>query len=209
MGYFRAGFTEIVGVDIKPQPRYPFTFELGDALAFVEKHGHEFDVIHASPPCQRYARISRVHGRQNDHPDLLGPTRDLLIRTGKPYVIENVSDAEMPNAFILCGSMFGLGAQCQDGKWRHLKRHRKFESSETWLTLSCQCDGQPIGVYGHGGPLRAPRNRGYMGAMRERQEAMGIEWMRNAELSQAIPPAYTEWIGRQLLAHAGEAGDAR
>lgn len=200
MGYHRAGF-EVVCVDHKPQKHYPFAFHFADAFAFAEKHGHEFDVIHASPPCQRYARISYVHGTKDNHPDFLPQTRSMLQQSGKAYILENVNDAEMPEAFVLCGSLFCLGALCADGQWKQLRRHRKFESTITVLTSNCQHDGEPIGVYGQGGPQRAKRNRGYMGSFAERKVAMGIDWMTNAELSQAIPPAYTEWIGLQLMRH--------
>jgi DNA (cytosine-5)-methyltransferase 1 len=106
MGYYRAGYTEIVGVDIHPQKRYPFTFVQGDALEYLAAHGHEFDLIHASPPCQAYSRARMLQG--NDHPDLVGPTRELLIASGKPYIIENVVGAPLINPIRLTGTMFGL-----------------------------------------------------------------------------------------------------
>lgn len=200
MGYRRAGF-EVIGVDIKPQKNYPFEFRQADALEYCRDHGHEFNVIHASPPCQRYARIGCVHGVRENHPDLVDPTRETLNSTGLPWVMENVPDAKLKNAIILCGSMFGLGSVGElDGIYRQLRRHRLFESNILLLSPECNHDGEPIGVYGRGGPQRATRNRGYMGGTRERIEAMGIDWMSRDELSQAIPPAYTEYIGRQLMA---------
>lgn len=196
MGYARAGF-EVVGVDIKPQPRYPFEFIQANAMTFPLEG---FDAIHASPPCQRYARIGAVHGVRENHPDLVGPVRDRLIAAGVPWVIENVPDSRIPGA-VLCGSAFGLGAVgVLDGIPRQLRRHRLFETSFATMVPACQHRGEPVGVYGNGGPQRATRNRGYMGGTRERMEAMGIDWMEKKELSQAIPPAYTEFIGKQLLA---------
>lgn len=195
MGYHRAGF-EVVGVDINPQPRYPFEFHQADAMTYPLEG---FDVIHASPPCQRYARIGCVHGVRGNHPDLIDPTRDRLVSAGVPWVIENVPDAKIPG-LILCGSHFGLGAiGVLDGIWRQLRRHRLFETSIFMLQPSCCHIGEPIGVYGRGGPQRATRNRGYMGGRKEREAAMGIDWMNTAELSQAIPPAYTEWIGKRIM----------
>jgi DNA (cytosine-5)-methyltransferase 1 len=191
MGYHRAGFTEIVGVDIKPQPRYPFTFVLGDALEYVKAHGHEFDAIHASPPCQAYVRSGMV-AKDGRHPDLLASTRDALRGV---WAIENVPGAPMRGDVMLCGSMFGLP----------VRRHRYFELSVpvTALALSCNHNGAITGVYGH------PHGRG--GAWRNGKRPMlpsdastwsrglGIDWMRPLELAAAIPPAYTEFIGKQLL----------
>jgi len=203
MGYHRAGF-EVVGVDIAPQPRYPFEFHQADALEYCTAHGHEFDAIHASPPCQHYSRISVVHGVADDHPDLVAATRAALIATGKPYVIENVVGAPLLTPFQLCGSMFSLAADCHDGVKRQLRRHRLFESTLFALTPSCSHAGEPIGVYGHGGGQfktvwNGGMNRGYMGSFAERKQAMQIDWMDRGELAQAIPPAYTKWIGEHLL----------
>jgi DNA (cytosine-5)-methyltransferase 1 len=113
-----AGF-DVVGVDLFDQPRYPFEFHQGDAVAFLREHGHEFDAVHASPPCQRFSKAQRI--MKNDHPDLIGPTREVLLELGVPYVIENVEDArpELIDPVTLCGASFGL----------HTYRHRLFESS--------------------------------------------------------------------------------
>ena len=208
MGYHRAGF-EVVGVDINPQPRYPFEFIQSDALKFLNNHltlerhnlaiQERFDVIHASPPCQRYARIGAVHGVRGNHPDLIDATRALLIESGYAWVIENVPDSKIPGV-TLCGSMFGLKATgALDGIERQLRRHRLFESNVPLLVPRCQHRGEPIGVYGNGGPQRDSRNRGYMGGKKERLDAMGITWMDVRELSNAIPPAYTEFIGAALM----------
>lgn len=200
MGYHRAGF-EVVGVDINPQPRYPFEFHQGDALEFLASGEAEgFDAIHASPPCEHYARIGCVHGVRGNHPDLIDATRAALIATGLPWVIENVPDAKIPAAVILCGSHFGLGAVGElDGVRRQLRRHRLFEASFAMLSHPCTHRGEPVGVYGNGGPQRANRNRGYMGSRQERRDAMGIDWMDNNEIRKAIPPAYTQFIGEQLM----------
>ena len=119
MGYSRAGF-EVVGVDHEPQPRYPFEFHCDDAFAFMEKHGHEFDVIHASPPCQAFTDLKDMHNAKN-HADLLTPMRTALQAMGKPYVIENVEGAPMRNFITLCGGAFALGTDTAE-----LRRHRRF-----------------------------------------------------------------------------------
>lgn len=201
MGYSRAGF-EVVGVDQRSMPRYPFEFVQGDALEYLSAHGHEFDAIHASPPCQAYSALRSLHP-ENEYPDLLAATRRLLIASGRPWVVENVPGAPM-SGVTLCGSMFGLGAVCRDGAFHQLRRHRFFESSAFILAPLCQHDGRPVGVYGNGGGSEGraylPGINGYTGNAKERREAMGIDWMNRGELSQAIPPAYTEFIGRQLMA---------
>ena len=196
VGYNRAGF-DVVGVDIAPQPHYPYEFHQGDAIAFLAEHGHEFDAIHASPPCQAYTALRTLSDRK--HPELVEPVRDLLRAWGGPYVIENVPGAPLLNPLTLCGASFGLGAMCRDGIWRPLRRHRLFESNVWMMGGGCACSGQqPIGVYGHGGG--GSMLRGYKGTVAESRTALGCEWMTRREVSQAIPPAYTEWIGRQLLA---------
>jgi DNA (cytosine-5)-methyltransferase 1 len=210
MGYHRAGFA-VTGVDIKPQKNYPFTFIQGDALDYLREHGHEFDVIHASPPCQAFTAL-RTMPNAKAHDDLLTPTRELLIALGKPYVIENVPGAPMSDYLILCGTMFGLGV---DGS--QLRRHRHFETNPPiYMRPLCNHRDGVVGVYGGGGPDKRRRRpatvlvTGNAGGFskrdgvqqfstEERREAMGIDWMTGSELSQAIPPAYTEYLGRQLL----------
>jgi DNA (cytosine-5)-methyltransferase 1 len=220
-GYHRAGFTEIVGVDIKPQPRYPFEILEGNALWMLESlvgKGsicptdstrywlEDFDAIHASPPCQAYSRLKAIHRfGTSDHKTLIDPTRKLLVSSGLPWVIENVPGSNLENAIVLCGSMFGLGAVC-DGIFHQLRRHREFETSFFFLmSLRCRHMGRPVGVYGNGGPHRRIKDRpginGFTGNAGERRAAMGIDWMDRYECSQAVPPAYTEFIGRQLIAH--------
>ena len=194
-GYQMAGF-HVTGVDIKTQPRYVGdAFVQGDAIAFIREHGHEFSVIHASPPCQRYSRASKQSGTGHLHPDLIAPTRAALLKTGRPYVIENVADARnvLSASLLLCGAMFpGLRTY----------RHRLFESSVLLMSpphpphmlttprSNVYVEGQFMTVYGHVSPVEKAR------------EVMGIDWpMTQAEVVEAIPPAYTRWIGRQLIEH--------
>jgi DNA (cytosine-5)-methyltransferase 1 len=202
VGYARAGF-EVVGVDIKPQPRYPFEFHQADALTFPLDG---FDVIHASPPCQAYSVLRRANPGA-EYPELVEPIRARLQESRKPYVIENVPGAPLKFSLLLCGSMFGLGSGA-----RYLQRHRLFETSHLILAPgSCHHVGEAIGVYGGAdgsiyirklikkSPGPYVRRGGYQGLKTECAEAMDIDWMTRTELTQAIPPAYTEWIGRQLL----------
>lgn len=188
MGYYRAGFADIVGIDIKPQPRYPFAFVLGDALEYVEAHGHELDAIHASPPCQAYSKARNLQG--NDHPDLVAPVRELLKAMGKPYVIENVQGAPLVNPVMLVGSMFGLRTM----------RPRLFECSfDVPFVLA------PPPQAKHAKMGRPPKDGeyvhvvGHMSDVPYCREAMDIDWMTQGELAQAIPPAYTKFIGQYLM----------
>ena len=196
MGYSRAGF-EVVGVDIKPQPHYPFEFHQADALTYPLDG---FDAYHASPPCQAFSTIAKQNRAMRPgvyhHPNLIPQTRERLLSTGKPYVIENVKTPELINPIKLTGSAFGL----------NVKRDRYFESS-LFLFSTPQSDWQQprfrsldrrrngtlasvVGVHGH---------INYAGEGEIRANAMGIDWMLDAELTQAIPPAYTEYIGKYLM----------
>lgn len=206
-GYHRAGL-EVVGVDINPQPRYPFEHHVADALEYVTEHGHEFDVIHASPPCQAFSATKSLH--TNTHPDLISPTRAALKGTGKPYVIENVPGSPLENPLVLCGTMFDLQANDVDGAPLKLRRHRLFESN-MFLYPPGTCDHNPAvltaSVYGAGGGW-TPEHRdgesrrgGYVPATSVCQELLGVDWMNKHEMSQVIPPAYTEWVGQQILHH--------
>jgi DNA (cytosine-5)-methyltransferase 1 len=205
VGYARAGF-EVHAVDIEPHVRHPevASFIVADAMEILAGRGAvdllAFDAVHASPPCQSETTLRHVHGRP--HPNLLGPTLDALrALPGVPWIVENVeSSKQMPDALMLCGAAFGLGATCRDGVYRPLKRHRLFSSSRWLMGHGCACSGREVvGVYGNGGG--GPQTRGYRGLRREMAEAMGIDWMGVGDLSQAIPPAYTEFIGGQLLEH--------
>jgi DNA (cytosine-5)-methyltransferase 1 len=188
MGYHRAGF-DMVGVDIEPQPHYPFPFWQADALEFLADLTGHFDAVHASPPCQRYIRSGNVD--REKHPDLLGPTRELLIRTGLPWVLENVPGAPMEAHALLCGSMFGLA----------VKRHRWFEANIPLLpwTPPCRHDEPITGVYGHAHGKNGAAKGMLPSDLATWSREMGIDWMTAEEIVDAIPPAYTEWIGAQFL----------
>lgn len=196
MGYHRAGF-DVLGVDIKPRPSYPFPFVQADALQFLASANlSSVAAIHASPPCQAYSAMRLMWNARQDHPDLLAPTRAALQAAGKPWVIENVPGAPMAPMFQMCGSAFGLGT----GDFE-LRRHRWFETSGWWeMSPPCQHRKPVIGIYGdHGRDRRRVNNLGRYFTMDERKEAMGIGWMGRDELDQAIPPAYTEYIGNSLM----------
>jgi DNA (cytosine-5)-methyltransferase 1 len=190
-GYHLAGFDEITGVDIKPQPRYPFEFIQADALEYLAEHGQEFDMIHASPPCQRFSNAT-PNSHKEGHPDLIKPVRKLLRRIGKPYVIENVTGARrhLKTPVMLCGSMFGL----------NVYRHRWFEIWPPVLLLSppCRHDFTPVYITGSTGWGGCDFSR-KDASIDQKREAMGILWMTTDEIDQAIPPAYTKFIGSKLL----------
>lgn len=209
MGYHQAGF-DVVGVDIRPQPRYPFEFIQGDALA-ADVRG--FEAIHASPPCQAHTAMRTMHNAL-PHVDLVPQARALLIASGLPWVMENVVGAPLVSPITLCGTMFGLGIDDAD-----LLRHRLFEMSDP-PALVPQCAhgkratigiygghirnrkrARTIGVYGEGArDSRRKFDKGVPDFTTEQaRTAMGIDWMTIAELCQAIPPAYTRFIGEQLL----------
>jgi DNA (cytosine-5)-methyltransferase 1 len=184
----------IVGVDIEPQPRYPFTFIQGDATKPPVELA-EFDFIWASPLCQRFCAYQRSGRITKEYPDFIPQTRALLEASGKPYVIENVPGAPLLSPFMLCGSMFGLD----------VRRHRLFESSVPLLVPPCQHPYQPHQrKYKSSSTRKNPRFTIEVGAWDEpvelQREAMGIDWMEVPELSQAIPPAYSEFIARRVFA---------
>jgi len=195
MGYHRAGF-DVYGIDINPQPHYPFHFIRYNALDLLPNYWWSVDAVHASPPCQAYSAATVMHDRDK-YDDLIAPTRELLEASGLPYVIENVVGAPLVEPVELCGSMFGM---------ERIRRHRLFESN---VALSapgpCRHDLQRdvLSVTGHGegGSHRGGTKRGAHWGQAERRKAMGIDWMNRAELALSIPPAYTEFIGAQLLAH--------
>lgn len=190
MGYHRSGF-DVVGVDINPQPHYPFEFIQADAMEF-DIDG--FDAIHASPPCQAYSRICNGNGRK--YPDLVDDVRARLELSAVPWVIENVEGSPLRWPITLCGTMFGLTSA--SGLW--LKRHRLFETSWAMLAPSCEHPRRPsIGVYGNGTNSHHRKRLGRNIMTEEQREAMGIDWMPRKYLTQAIPPAYTNWIGTRLM----------
>jgi DNA (cytosine-5)-methyltransferase 1 len=233
MGYHRAGFDEIVGVDHAPQPRYPFQFVQADALDFCHSFGAGFDAIHASPPCQAHTSLRKMWNSK-PHADLIPQTREALNRSGKRYVIENVLGAPLDSSMRLCGTMFGLATP----NGAELRRHRYFEMNFLTLHSDCRHGWSVIGVYGghvrdrcrtvaifgegcrdasrdarirtvtiagHTPQQNVDRNRVRQTyTVDDARAAMGMPWATIAELSQAIPPAYTEFIGRQLLAYLQE-----
>jgi DNA (cytosine-5)-methyltransferase 1 len=191
MGYHRAGF-EVVGVDIAPQPRFPFKFHQGDALHYLAEHWREFDAVHASPPCQRYSAMSACRpGLSDDYPDLIAATRGLLELTGLPYVIENVPGSPLRPDLTLCGHMFGL----------ELYRHRVFETNVPMFQLDHVAHTLPASRAGHWKPGTVMSVSGHVSPIAKAREVMGIDWMTRDELAESIPPAYTKHIGNQLFAH--------
>jgi DNA (cytosine-5)-methyltransferase 1 len=207
VGYHRAGF-DVVGVDIKPQPNYPFEFVHTDALTLLERLVNggwfgrsndgqyslsHFAAIHASPPCQEYSSAGKAAKvtLSKTYPDHYEPTRDLLTACELPWAIENVTAAPSRSGVLLCGSHFGLP----------IVRHRLFETRDLILSpFVCAHVADAITVTGHSpqqwlGGRRKPVPRATY------QAAMGIDWMPVRELVQAVPPAYTEWLGHQLLQH--------
>jgi DNA (cytosine-5)-methyltransferase 1 len=188
-GYHDAGF-EIVGVDIAPQPRYPYEFHQADAVEFLLAHHGEFDAVHASPVCKRYSAVTPVR-RVAEHPDQIAPTRAALETTGLPWVMENVPGAPLRPDYKLCGCMFDLPG---------LKRERWFETSWQGFDLRppCHHTGMTVTVAGHGA-LTHEYRRGWAPTQADRNAAMGIDWMTRDGLAQAIPPAYTRYLGERLL----------
>jgi DNA (cytosine-5)-methyltransferase 1 len=198
-GYARNGF-EVIGVDINPQPHFPYQFiqaDWAEPLAYLpglwEREGRPY-AIHASPPCQAYSTMTAKWGRQHEHPDLVAPVQEALYELDVPFVIENVPGAPLRDPVMLCGTMFRLEAMF-DGRIYGLQRHRNFESN-VWFWAPAQCHHvhQPLPVYGHAGGrstrdgLRFPDTKAW-------KEGMGIDWMNGKELAESIPPAYTEHIG--------------
>jgi DNA (cytosine-5)-methyltransferase 1 len=186
-GYVRAGF-DVVGVDIDAQPRYPYPFVQGDAVAYLREHGPEFDAVHASPPCQGYSNAQRI--QQRDHPLLIDDVRELLGALGKPYVIENVRGAPLKAPIELCGTSFGLRTY----------RHRLFESNIA-LHQPAHMDhalrqikmGRPVR---EGDFYQAVGNFSNVGYARA---DMGVPWMNRDGIRECIPPAYAHYVGMHLI----------
>lgn len=189
MGYSQAGF-DVTGVDIDPQPNYPFEFHQGDALKYLLEHYDEFDALHASPPCQAFTMAQRIQG--NNHPDLVTATRNAFELIGKPWVIENVPGSPLRDPVELCGAMFGLGTY----------RHRLFETSFPSAAPTHPEHAARTAKMG-----RRPQPGEFMHVVGNfsgvdlARKAMGIDWMTRDELRESIPPAYTRWIGTQLMTH--------
>lgn len=216
VGYSRAGF-DVVGVDHVNQPRYPFEFVQADALEWLKfamtdevlgapAELRQFDAIHASPPCQRWTTYRRTN-RVNEHPDFIADLRVLLYEKGLPYVIENVVGSPLVMATLICGTMLDPPMEIQ--------RHRLFETNwlldpMDWWPCRHKLNG-PDRYPGGRSKSRTGSSRGLVRATVEigswdipldvQQRAMGIDWMTLDELSEAIPPAYTELIGHQLMQH--------
>jgi DNA (cytosine-5)-methyltransferase 1 len=191
MGYHRAGF-DVVGVDIEPQKNYPFEFHQADALEYLEGHGHEFDAIHASPPCQAYSVSTEgLRNGGKEYPDLLGPTREALEALGKPYVIENVPGAPMRADYELCGCYFGL----------QLRRERWFETNWTPAPRLYAHDHTIPSwtVTGNGTSSWDIVRHGRQLSLAMARDVMGMPWAKRSEISEAIPPAYTELIGSDWI----------
>lgn len=195
MGLHRAGF-EVVGVDLDEQPEYPFAYYRKDARAFPL---NGFDFIWASPPCQAFTAYKRRPAHVAPRPNLIPAMRLRLLEAGVPFVIENVPGAPLENPFTLCGSMFGLD----------VRRHRIFEASFPVLAPECRHELQTprFAPATNRANLRSTVEIGVWRIPLEVQcKAMGIDWMSLPRLSQAIPPAYSEWIGRRVLEHLAAKG---
>jgi len=188
MGYHREGF-EVTGVDISPQKNYPFKFNQGDALEFLHEYGHYFDAIHASPPCQRHSAMSNCRpGLAEKYPDLIDATRQALLEFNRPWVIENVPGSPLKDPITLCGQMFGL----------ELYRHRLFESN-IYLNVPGHPEHiKPASKAGHWKPGTVMSISGHIAPIAKAREVMGIDWCNREELAEAIPPAYTKYIGAQF-----------
>lgn len=193
MGLHRAGF-EVTGIDIRPQLRYPFAFIQADALK-PPLRLEDFDFIWASPPCQAHTALKSMWNAV-PHADLIPATRALLEASGKPWAMENVPGAPLRDSIMLCGTMFGLG--CEGAE---LRRHRIFETSKPVSAPRCKHNGRTIGIYGEG--CRDSRRKFDKSipefTVKHGRIAMGIEWMSIAELCQAIPPAYSEYIAAEVM----------
>lgn len=194
VGYARAGFT-VTGVDHAPQPHYPYDFIQADALEYVREYGHLFDAIHASPPCQAYSQATKcwaaINGKRG-YADMVAATRDALRETGKPYIIENVVGAPLLSPVRLCGVYFGL----------KVYRHRLFESNLLLFQPDHHPHPETVPLAGRGASAGGYISvAGHFSDVAAARAAMGISWMTGAELSQAVPPAYTHHLGTQLAWH--------
>lgn len=203
VGYKQAGF-DVIGVDIVPRPSNPLPFLQADALTLDPKFVAMFDAIHASPPCQSYSDLAKRNGNADEWPRLIEPVRTMLKASGRPFVIENVEGAPLHDPVVLCGTMFpGL----------RVLRHRLFETN---FPLTAPPHGKHPKVH------TFDKRKAHFGKTDERvdfvqvtgggncslaaaRDAMGIDWMTKGEINEAIPPAYTEYIGRALLAHLAAA----
>lgn len=190
VGYTDAGF-DVVGVDIQPQPRYPFAEIIqDDALLILDDPNflEPFDVIHASPPCQSYS--TRARHLAFNQPRLIEPIREKLMKIGKPYVIENVEGAPMPTAVKICGTGLGL----------RIYRHRLFESNLTLIGTGCEHDRPAMNPHEQAGRDLIYAEYGFGDPEPIWRREMGVKWMNRYEAREAIPPAYTHFVGAQIAA---------
>jgi DNA (cytosine-5)-methyltransferase 1 len=209
VGYHRAGF-DVVGVDIDLQPRYPFEFIQHDALTLDPDFIQSFDAIHASPPCQSYSDLAKRNGNADEWPRLIDPVREILNASGKPWIIENVEGAPLINPIILCGTMFPE---------LRVIRHRLFESNIELIAPSHPWPHPLVFTHdkrkNHYGKLDQDVSfvqvtGGGNCTMDNARDAMGIDWMKTkVELNESIPPAYTEYLGHQLMQRVAVKSKAR
>jgi len=189
-GYARAGF-EVTGIDLKHGKRYPYKYIRGDVRDYLNtEYLSQFDVIHASPPCQTHSitkNLRIAQGKSTSKIDMIPETRAALMASGRPYIIENVPLSPLIKPVVLCGTSFGLG----------VRRHRLFESNLHLKGSICNHVTRPIGVYGSLND-EIPKGGKTARTIEEARIAMGIDWMIWTELVEAIPPAYTEFIGKQV-----------
>ncbi len=193
-GYYKAGF-DVTGIDLKHGRRYPYKYIKGDVLLYLQDLDflRSFDIIHASPPCQTHSitqHLRNAQGKSTSKLDLIPQTRAALIASGKPYVIENVPGSPLINPIQLCGSSFGL----------QVRRHRLFESNMKLTGSVCdhKAQGRPVGVYGSLND-QIPKGGKTATTIDEGRDAMGMPWAIWTELVEAIPPAYSEYIGKQII----------
>jgi DNA (cytosine-5)-methyltransferase 1 len=208
MGWHLAGF-DVTGVDKDPQPRYPFPFIQGDAVEYIRAHGHEYDVVAGSPPCQWYSRTWKI--QQREHPALIGPTREAMQSTGRPWVMENVEEArdDMRSPVMLCGASFAL----------HTYRHRLLEASFPLTAPEHREHAHPVVKMGR--PLKSRAQYAALGQDRDGdwyhavgnfsnvpyvKADMGVPWMSRDGIRECIPPVYGYWVALQFLAHRAALG---
>lgn len=200
-GYYDAGF-DVFGVDVVEQPRYPYPMMVADAMTLPPAMFDQFDAIHASPPCQAYSDLAARNGNADEWPDLVGSVRDMLKATGKPYVIENVEGAPLRDYVVLCGTMFPE---------LRVLRHRLFEANFHIIVPPhrphplCHTLDKRKAHYGKTDEWKdfVSVNGGGNCSVAAARDAMGIPWMTKKEINEAIPPAYTHWIGQQLKREIG------
>ena len=197
VGYAEAGF-QVHGVDLKHGKRYPFIYTRANVLDILKDQEfiNQFDVIHASPPCQTHSitkHLRNAQGKSTSKVDLIPETRAALIASGKPYIIENVPGSPLINPIQLCGSSFNL----------KVRRHRLFESNMPLQGSVCdhKRQGRPIGVYGSLND-EIPQGGKTAATIDQARKAMGMDWAIWTELVEAIPPAFTKYLGEQLRRHA-------